>query len=123
MANSGDSDKSGPYREAVTTRVTPQNYERYEDFAERESLSKSEALRQLIRSGLDQAEQEREQDNEDTDETPPRHEILFWIGVVFVAVILVGDPVWHAYPLTALIFAGSAYTYWKHTTTTEQHDS
>jgi len=60
MGNSDDSEKSSPYREAVTTRVTPQNYERYEAYAERESLSKSEALRQLIRAGLDEKEREEE---------------------------------------------------------------
>jgi len=116
-----ENSKAGPYREAVTTRVTPQNYERYEKFTEEQSLSKSEALRQLIRAGLDEFEDKK--NKQDTTETPPRHEVLFWIGFVLVAVILVGNPVWQVYPLTALIFAGSAYSYWKHTTTTKQHDS
>jgi hypothetical protein len=66
MGNSGDSDKSGPYREAVTTRVTPQNYERYERYTEQESLSKSEALRQLIRSGLDRELDDNENEQEQT---------------------------------------------------------
>jgi len=54
-----NSDDSGPYREAVTTRITPQNYERYEEYIDRESISKSEGLRRLIRAGLDEKEGEK----------------------------------------------------------------
>jgi hypothetical protein len=65
-----DSDDSGPYTEAVTTRVTPQNYERYEDYIDRESISKSEGLRRLIRSGLGDKEGEESGDiNETMDRT------------------------------------------------------
>lgn len=117
--------KNWNYTVTASTRISDQTSEGLEQYQEQEDIGKSEALRRLIRTGLDHelADGDDEQDNKDTDETPPRHEVLFWIGFVLVAVILVGDPVWHVYPLTALILAGSAYSYWKHTTTTEQHDS
>ena len=60
MAKSGDTEKSGPYREAVTTRLTPHNYERYEEYVEEEEIGKSEGLRRLIRIGLDVQEGEVE---------------------------------------------------------------
>lgn len=88
MGNSGDSDKSGPYREAVTTRVTPQNYERYEKYAEQESLSKSEALRQLIRSGLDRELDGKEDQQEQTDSGDTSTGLLILGTILGVGVLL-----------------------------------
>jgi len=78
MAETGESTDHGPYRKAVTTRLTPQNYERYEAFQERESLSKSEALRQLIRAGL---EASSEKNREHTEERKT-HDALLSIATV-----------------------------------------
>jgi len=114
--------KNWNYTVTASTRVSDQTSERLEQYQEQEDIGKSEALRRLTRAGLDHELADGD-DEQDDDQAPPRHEVLFWIGFVLVAVILVGNPVWQVYPLTALIFAGSAYSYWKHTTTTKQHDS
>jgi ferric-dicitrate binding protein FerR (iron transport regulator) len=78
MARTGESVDRGPYRKTVTTRLTPQNYERYEAYQEQESLSKSEALRQLIRTGLDASSEESEESEEDRE----AHEALLSIATV-----------------------------------------
>jgi hypothetical protein len=79
MANTDDSGKSSPYREAVTTRLTPQNYERYENYAEKHGYSKSEALRQLVRVGLDQDEGN---DTDTTQANMPIHDMLIFAGLL-----------------------------------------
>jgi hypothetical protein len=113
MGNSDDSGSgSGPYREAVTTRLTPQNYERYEHFAERESLSKSEALRQLIRSGLDDVEPDDEDSDTGTDHNTGDG-LLILGGLLGAAVLLGiyspgGNPdTWVVWFATGLLAAGT----------------
>jgi hypothetical protein len=56
-AANSDSDGSIPethnYTEAVGTRLTPKTKRRLDDYQEREEAGTSEALRRLIRAGLD----------------------------------------------------------------------
>lgn len=93
MAETGDTDNSNPYREAVTTRLTPQNYERYENYAEKHGHSKSEALRQLVRAGLDQDEGN---DTDTTQANMPIHDMLIFTGLLG-GVITFSDNVEPAY--------------------------
>lgn len=46
------------YTEMVGTRVTSDTKQRFDNYADREGVGKSEALRRLIRSGLDHADTE-----------------------------------------------------------------
>jgi hypothetical protein len=41
------------YTEAVGTRLTPKTKRRFDDYKQREELGNSEALRRLVRTGLD----------------------------------------------------------------------
>lgn len=87
MANSDDSADSGPYREAVTTRLTPQNYERYEQYTEQEDVGKSEGLRRLIRSGLNhELEEETEVEEDETPDQSLGDPLLAFGAVLGLAV-------------------------------------
>jgi len=115
--------KNWNYTVTASTRVSDQTSERLEQYQKQEDIGKSEALRRLTRAGLDHelADRDDEQDDRDHDKqnTPP-HDFLIYAGIVFVGLILVGDPVPAFYPFTALILATGIYLRWKRKITENQ---
>jgi hypothetical protein len=100
-SGSGKQGQQVNYTQPATTRLTDQTYEEFVRYTEQEGVGKSEALRRLIRTGLDEnlEEETSTETNSRSVDTPP-HDILISTGLVFVGLILVGDPEPVVYALT-----------------------
>lgn len=95
-----NSDDENFYTEPVGTRLSPQTKEAFEDYAERNELSNSEALRRLLRSSLE----------------PDRNAGLLGAGVMagalWVALIATGRPTAAALVGGAFIAVALAWAVW-----------
>lgn len=96
MAKSDEStQKNWNYTVTASTRLSDQTSDELEQYRNQEDIGKSEALRRLIRTGLDQQLDEDEEDDNNTGDqaTTPPHDFLIYAGLVFVGLVFVGDPV------------------------------
>lgn len=94
------SDDENFYTEPVGTRLSPQTKEAFEEFTDRNELSNSEALRRLLRSGLE----------------PDRNAGLLGAGILsgaaWTALIATGRPTAAALVGGVFIFVALAWAVW-----------
>lgn len=115
MANSDDSESEGPpdtwnYTEHVSSRISPQTYERFEQYGDQEGVGQSEAVRLLIRSGLD-----HELDEDGASESGgdvALHDLALIFGGLGIILSVTGDPAEWVAPAAATLALIGAYYRW-----------
>jgi hypothetical protein len=116
MANSDDSESEGPpdtwnYTEHVSSRISPQTYERFEQYTEQKGVGQSEAVRLLIRSGLD-----HELDEDGTAESGSGNalpDLALGVGVVMIGTALAtGEAASWVIPTGGTLAVIGAYYRW-----------
>ena len=115
MANSDDSESEGPpdtwnYTEHVSSRISPQTYERFEQYTEQKGVGQSEAVRLLIRSGLDH---ELDEDGTaESDSDVALHDLALIFGGIGLILVATGDPAEWVAPAAAGFAVIGAYYRW-----------
>lgn len=87
MEESDESGEEWNYTVPASTRLSTQTSERLDKYQEQEDIGKSEALRRLIRSGLDEHLNTEEEDEPESTETG---DILLILGGLIGAGVLLG---------------------------------
>jgi len=113
MGNSGESDsgKSGQqlnYTETASTRLTGQTYERFVQYTNQEDIGKSEGLRRLVRSGLE--DELEEGGNTEAGDDVALYDLSLILGGVGLILAVTGDPAeWVGPAAVGLVVIGAYY--------------